>query len=132
MERNPRIRKLLSDGGREVIVQYYGRAGIIPVNHMVIVQERILAQHPWLALEIYKAFRRSKEVAFERARELGAGYFLFADHSFQEQANIFGDDPYPQGLRANRKMLEVLFQVHLSKGLPRNWHVPRMYSITQL
>jgi 4,5-dihydroxyphthalate decarboxylase len=119
MEGNPRIRKLLSDGGREIIVEYYGKAGIIPVNHMVVVQERILAQHPWLALEIYKAFRRSKEVAFERAREIGAGYLLFADHSFQEQANIFGEDPYLQGVRANRKMLEVLFQGSFEQGLTK-------------
>ena len=120
MEGNPKIRKLLSDGGREIMVQYYRRQGIIPVNHMVIVQERILAQHPWLALEIYKAFQRSKEVAFERARELGAGYLLFADHSFQEQAEMFGDDPYSQGLHANRKMLEVLLRGSFEQGLTKN------------
>jgi 4,5-dihydroxyphthalate decarboxylase len=124
MEENPRIQKLLSDGGREIIVKYYSKVGVIPVNHMVIVQERILAQHPWVALEIYKAFRRSKEVAFERARELGAGYLLFADHSFQEQAKIFGDDPYPQGLQANRKMLEVLFRGSLEQGLTKNLACP--------
>lgn len=119
MERNPRIRKLLSDGGREIMVAYFKKSGVIPVNHMVIVQERILTEYPWVALEIYKAFRRSKEVAFERAREYGAAYFLFADNAFQEQANIFGDDPYPQGLQANKKMLEILFRASFEQGLTK-------------
>jgi 4,5-dihydroxyphthalate decarboxylase len=119
IEGNPRIRKLVADGGRELMVAYHKKTGIIPVNHMLIVQQRILAEHPWVALEIYKAFQRSKEVAFERTRDYGAAYLLFADSSFQDQARIFGQDPYPQGVNANRKMLEVLFQGSFTQGLTK-------------
>ena len=119
MERNPRVRELFPDGGRQIITEYYQKTGIMPTNHMVIVQDRILVEHPWVALELYKAFQRSKQLAFENARALSAGYLFFADDCFREQAGVFGDDPYPLGVRANRKMLEVLFQSSFAQGLTK-------------
>lgn len=119
LEGNPRLRKLLSDGGRQIIVDYFKKTNVIPVNHMLIVQERILNEHPWVALELYKAFQRSKEVAYERAREFGAGYLLFVDSSFQDQAAIFGTDPYPQGIQPNKRMLEILFRGSFEQGLTK-------------
>lgn len=116
---NPRIRRLFDDGGRAVITEYYRRTGIIPVNHMVIVQNRILREHPWVALEIYKACQQSKEVAYQRARQARSAYLLFEGKDFQEQAAIFGEDPYPFGIRANRKLLETLIQASLDQGLIR-------------
>jgi len=32
-----------------------------------------------VALELYKAFSRSKQLAFEQARTVGAGYFFFVE-----------------------------------------------------
>lgn len=119
MEGNPRVRKLFPDGGRQIITDYFKRTGVVPTNHMVVVQDRILREHPWVAMEIYKAFQRSKEVAFERAREIGAGYLFFVESAFREQANLFGDDPYPMGLMANRKMLDILAQNSFGEGLTR-------------
>ena len=119
MEGNPRVRKLFPDGGRHIITEYYQRTGVVPTNHMVIVQDRILKEHPWVAMEIYKAFQRSKEVAFERAREIAASYLFFVESSFREQARVFGNDPYPMGLMANRKMLEILARSSFSEGLTK-------------
>ena len=116
---NPRIRKLFPDGGREITAEYYRKTGVIPVNHMVIVQNRILREHPWVALELYKAFQRSKEAAYEQARQASSNYLLFGAREFQEQAATFGEDPYPLGIRANRKMLDTLFKSSLEQGLTR-------------
>lgn len=116
---NPRIRRLFSDGGRQIIIDYHKKTGIIPVNHMVVIQDRILDEHPWVALELYKAFKRSKEVAFEQARNSGAAYFLFVDEIVKQQAELFGTDPYPQGIRANARMLEVLTKSSLKEGLTK-------------
>ena len=119
IEGNPRIRRLFPDGGRQIITEYYRKTGVMPTNHMVIVQNRILREHPWVALEIYKAFQRSKDVAFDRSRAVGSGYLFFVDSCFREQARMFGDDPYPLGLRENRKMLEILFRSSHEEGLTR-------------
>ena len=57
---NPRLRKLLEDDGKAVVFEYYRKTGFFQANHHVIVQNRILREHPWVALELFDAFRRSK------------------------------------------------------------------------
>ena len=74
-----------------------------------------------MALELYKAFRRSKELAFEQARTVGAGYFFFVEELVKQQTALFGKDPYPLGIRANAKMLNVLMQASFKEGLTKNW-----------
>jgi 4,5-dihydroxyphthalate decarboxylase len=117
LEGNPRLKRLFADGGRGIITEYVRRTGVVPTNHLVAVQDRVLQEHPWVALELYKAFQRSKEVAYERARRSEAASFLFPGEDRRKQAAIFGEDPYPLGLRENRKMLEILFRSSAEEGL---------------
>jgi 4,5-dihydroxyphthalate decarboxylase len=74
---NPKIKKLFTDGGVEIIKRYFRQTGIIPPNHIVVIKEKILREHPWVALELFKAFQRSKEIAYERAHELRPTFLLF-------------------------------------------------------
>ena len=89
LEGNPRIRKLLDDE-KEVIYDYYRKTGVFHANHHVIVQNRLLREHPWVALELFNAFQRSKQVAYERARRQQAAYLYFPGRDFQEQATVLG------------------------------------------
>lgn len=114
---NPRIRRLLPDGGKEVVYTYYRQTGFFHCNHHVIVQNRILKDHPWVALELYKAFQRSKQVAYERARAQLSAYLYFPGQDFQEQAAVVGDDPYPLGIRAMGKNIERAIQGSVQQGL---------------
>jgi hypothetical protein len=72
-----------------------------------------------VALELFKAFQRSKEVAYERARRSQSAYLYFSGKDFEEQAAVFGDDPYPIGLRAMGKTVERAIQGSLEQGLLR-------------
>jgi len=83
----------------------------------VIVQNRILQDHPWVALELYNAFQQSKAVAYERARRSQSAYLYFPGQDFQAQASNLGDDPYPIGLRAMGKNIERAIQGSLEHGL---------------
>ncbi len=116
LEGNPRIRQLL-DNPRDIIYEYYHQTGFFHTNHHVIVQNRILREHPWVALELFNAFKRSKEVAYERARHQQAVYLYFPGSDFQQQAKILGEDPYPLGLRAMGKNIERAIQGSLEQGL---------------
>src|SRR5439155_1006810 len=71
---NPRLKKLLDDDGKGVVYEFYRKTGCFQANHHVIVQNRILKEHPWVALELYKAFQRSKELAYERAWRAQSAY----------------------------------------------------------
>jgi len=114
---NPRIRKLLVDNGKALVYGYYQKTGFYHANHHVIVQNRILREHPWAALELYKAFQRSKEVAYERARRQQAAYMYFPGNDFQDQASVLGEDPYPIGIRGMGKNVERAIQGSLEQGL---------------
>ena len=119
MMNNPRIHKLLDDSGKAAIFEFFRRTGCHQPNHHVIIKNEILAEHPWVAMELFDAFRRSKEVAFEQARQRRGAYLIFEPRYWQEQEAIFGEDPYPFGLRAMRKTVERAIRGSLEQGLIR-------------
>jgi len=114
---NPRLRKLLADDGKAVVFEYYRKTGFFQANHHVIVQNRILRDHPWVALELFDAFRRSKEVAYDRARRYASAYLYFQGKDREEQDGVIGADPYPLGLRAMGKNVERAIRGSVEQGL---------------
>jgi len=114
---NPRLRKLLADDGKAVVFEYYRKTGFFQANHHVIVQNRILRDHPWVALELFDAFRRSKEVAYDRARRYASAYLYFQGKDREEQTGLIGADPYPLGLRAMGKNVERAIRGSVEQGL---------------
>jgi 4,5-dihydroxyphthalate decarboxylase len=81
------------------------------------VQNRILREHPWVALELYDTFRRSKEIAYERARRCEATRVYFPGGDFAEQSAVVGDDPYPLGLAAMGRTVERAIRGSVEQGL---------------
>jgi 4,5-dihydroxyphthalate decarboxylase len=130
---NPRMRKLLEDNRKAVFYRYYRKTEFFHCNCHVIVQNRILRDHPWVALELFNAFQRSKEVAYERARRARSTYLNFPRRDFQEQVTVLGDDPYPIGLRAMGKHIERAVQGPLEQGLlTKPLRLPDIYYRTTL
>jgi len=114
---NPRLRKLFDDGGRQVVIDYFRKTGIVPANHTLAVQKRLLKEYPWLALELFKLCREAKQAAYERAKRWSSAYLYFEGNDAANQAALFGEDPFPYGIKANRKMLELLFHNSHEVGL---------------
>ncbi len=116
---NPHIRRLADDGGQGIITEYFRKTGVHMVNHHVIVQNRILKEHPWVAMDLFKTLQRSKEVAYQRARQERGSYLYFDGNDLGQQAEVFGSDPYPLGLQAMGKTMERAVQGSLEQGLIR-------------
>ena len=114
---NPRLKKLLADDGKAVVFEFYRQTGCFQANHHVIVQSRILREHPWVALELFDAFRRSKEMAYERARRAAQTYLYFPGQDLAEQRAVIGDDPYPLGLKAMGRTVERAVRGSVEQGL---------------
>ncbi len=109
--RDARIRRLFPNY-REVEREYYRRTGIFPIMHTVVVREEVLRRHPWVASSLYKAFCEAKDVAFRRiAYSASLRYALPWLHAELEEAQeLLGEDPWPYGLEANRRVLETLLR----------------------
>ena len=108
---------MLPDDGKSVVFEYYRRTGFFQANHHVIIQNRILREHPWVALELFDAFKRSREIAYERARRYASAYLYFPGKDREEQVSVLGEDPYPLGLRAMGKNIERAIQGSMEQGL---------------
>ena len=113
----PTVRPLFADGGRAFFEEFYRKTGFLPVNHTIVVQRRILEQEPWAAMALYEAFERSKQESYRRARAAQDAYLIFPGNDFEQQAAVFGADPYPSGLLANRAMLTMAAQESFEEGL---------------
>ena len=114
-EGNPKVRLLFPDPVAEG-QRYYKKTGLFPINHGMVVRRSIYEKHPWVALNIFNAFRRAKEALAARTRELVATHFelgLLPAEAMQALAT----DPYPYGVKSNRHVLETVAQYSHEQGL---------------
>jgi 4,5-dihydroxyphthalate decarboxylase len=82
--------------------------GLYPINHLVVVRDELLAEHPRLAADLFEAFATSKRRYVER---LAAGEIqdpTAADRLHRRVMGITGADPLPYGIAPNRAMLDEL------------------------
>lgn len=113
---SPAIRTLFDDPRAEAI-RYYAATGLMPVNHCVVIRTSLLEKYPWLALNVYGAFSRAKDLELARTRtELDAwiqpGWVAAADI-----APVLERDPLPYGILGQENILSTLVQYIGEQGL---------------
>src|SRR5687768_8158352 len=114
------VRPLFVPGdATEILGAFRAKTGITPVNHVLMMQERLIEQYPDLPMKVFHAFEQSKQEAYRRARQAAGGYLLFPHDHFAKVAALFGEDPYPSGIAANRLMLKMVAEEVYSEGLVR-------------
>jgi 4,5-dihydroxyphthalate decarboxylase len=113
----PNVDEVPPEVGWHLFADYRAKTGTTPVNHVLLVQEHMVKADPDLPMKLYDAFERSKLEAYRRAREEAAGLLLFPDQAFRQNAAAYGDDPYPAGFKANRRMLESVVDQLVSEQL---------------
>ncbi|HLF76351.1 MAG TPA: hypothetical protein VJB57_02575 [Dehalococcoidia bacterium] len=116
---SPNVKRLLPDRGKQLIFDFFKKTGSFQPNHHYIIQRRLVENEPSAVMELYSAFEKSKQVAYERARRQQSAYLYFEGNDFAEQASIIGEDPYPLGLKAMKPTLERLIKGSLEQGLIR-------------
>jgi 4,5-dihydroxyphthalate decarboxylase len=113
----PNVRRLLNqEQARQLITDFAQKTGTTPSNHTIVVQERLLAQHPNLATILYKVFEAAKQESYRRALQAAEAYLLFPESDFHRQADIFGEDPYLSGIAANHTMIDMLIEQLVFEG----------------
>jgi 4,5-dihydroxyphthalate decarboxylase len=115
LENNPDFRLLFPSPNAEG-QRYYQKTGIFPINHGMVVRRSIYEKHPWVALNIFNAFRLAKERTAARIRELVSTHVelgLLGPNA--RQALNF--DPYPYGVKSNLNVLETVARYSYEQGL---------------
>ena len=111
-----RIVRLFQDAKAEEI-GYFASTGIFPIMHTVVIREDLLDQHPWLAMNVVQAFRRSKDRAFRQMEDPRRVSLAWFREALEEQRGVMGKDPWAYDLPRNRRAIEAICGYAYDQGL---------------
>ena len=80
--------------------------GHYPINHLVVIRDDLLAEHPDLAADLFEAFAESKRRYVDQLDALAEPTKV--DRMHRRVREITGADPLPYGVEPNRPVLEEL------------------------
>jgi 4,5-dihydroxyphthalate decarboxylase len=85
--------------------------GCYPINHLVVVRDELLAEHPDLAADLFGAYADAKKRYVAELAENGEGVGGDpADRMYSRVMRITGGDPLPYGIAPNRAMIDQLIR----------------------
>ena len=118
MRHNPDVQRLFPDY-REIEKQYYARTGIFPIMHLVAIRREVYEKHPFVAASLYKAFCESKQRALAIMHYTGALRYMlpWLTADLDEIDEVFGGDPFPYGVAANRATLDALIRYMVEQSV---------------
>jgi ABC-type nitrate/sulfonate/bicarbonate transport system substrate-binding protein len=91
--------------------------GLYPINHLVVVRDEVLRQHPDVAADIFDAFARAKQVYLDRLTTGAIASPSATDRLNQQVLELTGADPLPYGIDPNREMLEWLVRTAVDQKI---------------
>jgi len=128
---HPDIRPLFPDPAAEG-VRYYRKTGIFPINHGMVIRRELAQKHPWVVLNLYKAFERANEIA-NRERMEHAAYHLAAGLLPNEASEALRVPLARHGIRANRLVLETAAGYSHEQGLtPRRMALEEVFAASAM
>jgi 4,5-dihydroxyphthalate decarboxylase len=114
----PDVGRLFTDY-RAAEEDYFRRTGIFPIMHFVGIRKELVEKHPWLPVNVYKAFLKAKELVDADLNEIChlMVQLPWVVHEYQRTRAIMGDDYWPYGFEKNRHGIETFTQYHFRQGL---------------
>jgi len=117
--KDPRVARLFADHKAEEMA-YYQRTGIFPIMHVTGIRKALADEHPWLAVNLFRAFNEAKTIAIKRMVNPRIVPLAWYRAAWEEQERVLGPDPWQYGLTDNnRKNLETLAGYSHEQGLIR-------------
>lgn len=124
---DPNVKPLIPDA-RQAGLTALRETGHYPINHLVVVRDDVLAEHPSVAEAVFNAFVESKQLYLKQLRAGTIADPLPSDRLNQQVMEIL-DDPLPYGIEPNRDMLEALLDYgQRQKILSRNVTVDEVFA----
>ncbi len=123
-----KVRRLFPDQLTES-QRFFAKTGLYPINHCVVVRRTLLEQHPWIALNLYKAFVAAKDMATAQMTASLEPYLATGVVGARLRTATGSDtlgpgikaaidaDPLAYGFKASRKVLETIVAYNHEQGL---------------
>jgi 4,5-dihydroxyphthalate decarboxylase len=125
---------------REVEAAYYQKTAIFPIMHAVGIRRSLVEQHPWLAVSVYKAFLKAKEICMHELGQIGhlAVSLPWPVAEYDQARKTLGPDYWSYGANENRHVLETLARYSFEQGLSvrqlrfEEMFAPSTYDLTKI
>jgi 4,5-dihydroxyphthalate decarboxylase len=111
-----KIRPLFPDAFAEG-KRFFDAHGFIPANHMLVIRGDVYRKYPWLAFNIYSAMVEAKKIADESLAERVPASLIFGPQYLAKTRELFGRDPFPYGVEANRDFIQTTIDYSYQQGL---------------
>jgi 4,5-dihydroxyphthalate decarboxylase len=118
LDGHPDVERLFPDYEQREL-DFYQRTGVWPIMHILAMQRRVLDEHPWAARNLYNAFLESKQRSVERLLDPAVSRYPlpWLPAYARRMADLFGGDPFPYGVDANRATVEQLLRYAHQQGI---------------
>jgi 4,5-dihydroxyphthalate decarboxylase len=119
------VRRLFEDPAAES-TRYFGKTGLYPVNHCVVIQREVVERHPWVPLNLYTMFVEAKRLA-DRSRALALAPLVDTGLVVPSSSEALSTDLFLYGLKAQRHLLDTIASYSFEQGL-----TPRQLSLEEV
>jgi 4,5-dihydroxyphthalate decarboxylase len=109
-------RRLFADCKAEEL-DYFEKVGDFPIMHIVAIRQSLLDADPALALGVFNMFNEAKEIAQSYYQDPNWSRLAWGRHYFEEERNLFVQDPWENGFRRNKANLERFIKYSHDQGL---------------
>ena len=105
--------------------QYFRATHVFPIMHALVVKTAVLDAHPWVGMNLYKAFKKAKDQSMARMSDVTASYAPLAwlAEYARRMRDLFGADFFPYGIGSdeggmlNRTTLEAFCKFGYDQGI---------------
>jgi len=116
IDKDPRVGRLFPNYKQEEMA-FFQRTGIFPIMHVLGLKRELVEKYPWVPVNLYEAFNRSKAIAMKRMENPRIAPLAWYREAWEEQEEIMGSDPWEYGLtETNAKQLDMLAQFAYEQG----------------
>ena len=116
LEEMARIRRLFPDYSTAE-QEYRARTGIFPIMHVMVIKNELLHSNPGIAKIVSHGVQAALDTFMDRKRLASAHSIIWPELNWQEQEKFLGPYPWPAGVEANRKELDVLIGYGVEQGI---------------
>jgi 4,5-dihydroxyphthalate decarboxylase len=98
---------------------WFARTGFFPIMHCLAVRRDVAERHPWLAVELFRAFTAAKRASVEELRLVNVLRVSLPWIAAEAEAQVaaMGGNPWPYGFARNRDEIAAMIRFAVADGL---------------
>lgn len=98
---------------------WFGTTGFFPIMHCLAVRRDVAQAHPWLPVELQRAFTRARDLSLAELQLVNVlrVSLPWIAAAYAEQSAAMGGDPWPYGFNRNRDEIAAMIRFARADGL---------------